>query len=594
MLFSMTSADRVLELDQVLALRADVEGGNPTRVRADVEIFVAIVVKLTLLAIAMDRYLEEAHTRPTASDAKRRLRWALDQIAYHPNGELAETAVLSELTYVTVASFLGRNRDISALRSDRAHITAAAVTQLGRALGRRGRELDAVVAEIVSYSEFDLEAEAHRARTFWRILDDLEGDPIVSDFRLPDARALEIQQTLAALSNPPSDQQLAGDLAHVAQLDSDFEVWRGDWILDETLYDAPRLSSGPESRFPPRADAPLALETQEVPDDPDDPDGGDYRVWYGTNREPRDTTSRALRQAYSAVFSEDVSMGTCVVRIPRAHRLGSIGHGPIPALLRVVGRDAPLRVVHRESMDGGAFYSKLRDALTEDSEHRLLVYVHGFNTTFDAAAMRTAQIAFDLRFGGPAAFYSWPSKGNPWSYNADLRDADASVELFADFLSNLAARTGVEKLHVIAHSMGNRVLGLTLETIRNRGLAVHFGELVLAAPDLDRNLFKRLARVYPKLAAGTTLYVSRRDQALALSGKLWAGPRVGFHPPVTVAENIDTVDVQSLDLSLLGHGYVSSLSPVLTDIEAVLRGRRPPGTRMRVSASPDGKHWVLR
>jgi esterase/lipase superfamily enzyme len=224
----------------------------------------------------------------------------------------------------------------------------------------------------------------------------------------------------------------------------------------------------------------------------------------------------------------------------------------------------------------------------------MLLYIHGFNTSFDSAAMRTAQVAFDLRFRGPAAFFSWPSKGNLWSYAADLRDADASVDLLADFMVDIATKTDVEKIHVIAHSMGNRILGLALENIRNRKLRVQLGELVLAAPDLDGNLFGRLARVYPALAVGTTMYVSRRDQALALSGRLWAGPRVGFAPPVTVERGIDTIDVRSLDLSLLGHGYVSALSPVLSDIEAILRGRRPPGDRMRVSASRDGRHWILR
>jgi esterase/lipase superfamily enzyme len=37
--------------------------------------------------------------------------------------------------------------------------------------------------------------------------------------------------------------------------------------------------------------------------------------------------------------------------------------------------------------------------------------VHGYNVSFDDAALRTAQLAYDLTFDCPAAFFSWPSKG---------------------------------------------------------------------------------------------------------------------------------------------------------------------------------------
>ena len=35
------------------------------------------------------------------------------------------------------------------------------------------------------------------------------------------------------------------------------------------------------------------------------------------------------------------------------------------------------------------------------------MFVHGFNVSFADAARRTAQIAYDLAFGGPGAL-SWP------------------------------------------------------------------------------------------------------------------------------------------------------------------------------------------
>ncbi len=37
--------------------------------------------------------------------------------------------------------------------------------------------------------------------------------------------------------------------------------------------------------------------------------------------------------------------------------------------------------------------------------------MHGYNTSFDNALYRTAQIAYDLDFDGATFLYSWPSGG---------------------------------------------------------------------------------------------------------------------------------------------------------------------------------------
>ena len=59
-----------------------------------------------------------------------------------------------------------------------------------------------------------------------------------------------------------------------------------------------------------------------------------------------------------------------------------------------------------------------------------------------------------------AILYSWPSQGKLGlvAYNKDGRNAELSAPHFKAFLSRLTARTGVQTVHVIAHSMGNRVV----------------------------------------------------------------------------------------------------------------------------------------
>ena len=94
-----------------------------------------------------------------------------------------------------------------------------------------------------------------------------------------------------------------------------------------------------------------------------------------------------------------------------------------------------------------------------------MVYLHGYNTTFHEAAIRAAQIGFDLKIPGEMAFFSWPSRGTLDGYTADEASIEASEGAITDFLVRLAAESGADVVHVIAHSMGNRGLLRALQRI---------------------------------------------------------------------------------------------------------------------------------
>jgi esterase/lipase superfamily enzyme len=123
--------------------------------------------------------------------------------------------------------------------------------------------------------------------------------------------------------------------------------------------------------------------------------------------------------------------------------------------------------------------------------------------TFEEAAIRAAQIGCDLKVLGATTFFSWPSRGTAMAYPADEAASEASEWAITDFLVDFAANCGAEKVHVIAHSMGNRGLLRALQRIaaqaETRG-KVKFGQLFLAAPDVDRDLFLDLAQLYPEHA----------------------------------------------------------------------------------------------
>ena len=70
-----------------------------------------------------------------------------------------------------------------------------------------------------------------------------------------------------------------------------------------------------------------------------------------------------------------------------------------------------------------------------------LVFVHGFNTSFEHALFRTAQIAYDIKFDGAPFLYSWPSKGalSSQDYSYDRESAGAAEPYLRQFLETRCA-----------------------------------------------------------------------------------------------------------------------------------------------------------
>ena len=124
----------------------------------------------------------------------------------------------------------------------------------------------------------------------------------------------------------------------------------------------------------------------------------------------------------------------------------------------------------------------------------VLVFVHGFDNTFDDAVLRVAQLQYDLQFPGHAIAFCWPSQGSESvdAYKADADQAESSAAALADLLRTLLAATAAggdskpPQIHLIAHSMGNRILLNAMYDLASSGAfkdrAKPFGQIILAAP----------------------------------------------------------------------------------------------------------------
>jgi esterase/lipase superfamily enzyme len=323
-----------------------------------------------------------------------------------------------------------------------------------------------------------------------------------------------------------------------------------------------------------------------------------YPVWFGTNRKPT-----VLSDGFTGERHDRITRGRVEVYVPEAHRFGETGTGFWRRLLRFDLRDDRLRLQHVERQERDAFFTDIHQAMqaARDSGEQLhaLCFLHGFNVTFADAAIRAAQIGYDLKVPGATAFFSWPSRGSVAAYPVDEASIEASERAITDFLVDFTAHCGAEKVHVIAHSMGNRGLLRALQRIAAQAQTlgqVKFGQIFLAAPDVDRDLFLDLARLYPEHAERTTLYVSNSDLPVHLSAKLHDAPRCGYYIPYTVAPGIDTVAVPDFDIDLLGHAYFAQAEALLHDIYDLMRHNEEPAQRQRITpAVHEGTaFWRLR
>ncbi|MFM8550750.1 MAG: alpha/beta hydrolase [Nitrospiraceae bacterium] len=295
----------------------------------------------------------------------------------------------------------------------------------------------------------------------------------------------------------------------------------------------------------------------------DIPDYAVVRVMYATDRRasPRDNAGefyggdRGLPQ-----------MGFCTIGVARDHRIGTLD---VPTLVRPT--------------PAGDFYLRLQDRLADADSKELLVFVHGYNSTFDDAVRRAAQLVYDVGFPGVPIVYSWPSQGSLGSYLADETNVEWATPHLKEFLLQVAARSGAQTVHVIAHSMGARALMAALHQIAQNppGESLpRFKEVVLLAPDVDAGVFVNQVQGIQRIAERVTLYASAKDKALVWSKTAHGYPRAGdAKPSLLVVPGVDTIDASWVDTSFTGHSYYADSRSILFDLFSLLRHGKSPGER---------------
>lgn len=154
----------------------------------------------------------------------------------------------------------------------------------------------------------------------------------------------------------------------------------------------------------------------------------------------------------------------------------------------------------------------------------VLLYIHGYNESFESAAQSAGQLSHSLEFQGRTALFSWPSGNSLWGYGYDRESALWSRDGLAQTLRALVANPAVGRIHLVAHSMGSF---LTLETLRelrdSPEVFARLGAVVLASPDIDIDAFEQIVTRLGPLAKRMTVIIDPGDRALAVSARIAGG-----------------------------------------------------------------------
>lgn len=187
---------------------------------------------------------------------------------------------------------------------------------------------------------------------------------------------------------------------------------------------------------------------------------------------------------------------------------------------------------------------------------RAMIFTHGFNTRFDQAAVRYAQIIEDTGFDGRPVLFSWPSHGIPTGYGYDKDSANYSRDALQQLIDGLAKEKSLERVDIFAHSMGT---WLTMETLRQMALSKdkaaldRIGTVILAAPDIDLDVFRTQVSQLGPLSQRIKVYVSADDRALQLSRRLFGGKiRAG---ETTDLAQFRALGIEAYDISEVKGGF---------------------------------------
>ncbi|PVB63777.1 hypothetical protein DCO57_01435 [Labrenzia sp. 011] len=200
-----------------------------------------------------------------------------------------------------------------------------------------------------------------------------------------------------------------------------------------------------------------------------------------------------------------------------------------------------------------AFKTRLNQELATRprGKREVFLFIHGYNTLFAESLYRLTQFVHDANSDAVPVLFSWASRGKLRDYLYDLNSAAIARDALEKTLTDLA-QSDADEISILAHSMGNYLL---METIRQMPPSlrqkiqkkVHY--VVLAAPDIDIDLFKSHLRRLGHFQKPFVVIVSTDDRALRLSRALSGGvDRLGAYSDDEELAKLGAIVIDVTDL----------------------------------------------
>ena len=253
-------------------------------------------------------------------------------------------------------------------------------------------------------------------------------------------------------------------------------------------------------------------------------------------------------------------------------------------------------------------------SLRLNADRPVVIFIHGYNNSFADSMRRGATIQEDIAKNSTVISYTWPSDGELLSYGYDESSTDIAEQNFKLFMDKVTGAVDAEKISIIAHSMGSRLLTKYLASLPERSIGPNqtkFNEIIFAAADISTTFFKQKEEApfdptapISSYALRTTVYSSQYDRPLGLSKKLHRDQRLGLadQSNIYVQSDIMAIDASLIDPAkwyqkfsfATRHSYVFDKAAGVRDLSRLLKGEDPatrPGMAKR--ARNQLEFWVL-
>lgn len=252
------------------------------------------------------------------------------------------------------------------------------------------------------------------------------------------------------------------------------------------------------------------------------------------------------------------------------------------------------------------FYELYKNMSSTKDRSDVLIFIHGYAYDFDDELKAILDLK-KMFIDNPASpvehilFVSWPASGSivPLTYFDDkassINSGTSLLRLFyfyTQFLKDIFSNRDLipcnQRIHIMAHSLGNRVLQSMLYSLKRENILRVIDQVLLLNADVSYKVFEDFEDSFnklPLLANRVSIYLNRQDVILGISQftKNILTPRLGKNGPSDISNYKDVVSIidctfvkddilDSFRYEVGNHwGYLSS-SQVQNDIFQNLNG----------------------